>query len=102
MGLFTHIPHLVCVQLTYGSSILGYMECYIKYSRLQGWGSSRSEAQGPTWHSGQDPSIPFVFFMFFLHVFTHCYVGLECPKVFEESSEHETPSRPSFRSSQAV
>ncbi|KAI6104281.1 hypothetical protein F5141DRAFT_1065089 [Pisolithus sp. B1] len=34
--------------------------------RLRGWGSSRSEAQGPTWHSGQD---------------------LKCPKVFEEGNK---------------
>ncbi|KAI6114595.1 hypothetical protein EDD16DRAFT_1521016 [Pisolithus croceorrhizus] len=71
MGMFMCIPPLVCVQSTYGSSTLGYMECYIEYSRLQGWGSSQSKAQGPTWHSGQDP---------------------KCPKVFEESNKHETPS----------
>ncbi|KAI6160824.1 hypothetical protein EDD17DRAFT_1509704 [Pisolithus thermaeus] len=59
-------------QSTYGSSTLGYMECYIKYSRLRGWGSSQSKAQGPTWHLGQDP---------------------KCPEVFKESNKHETPSR---------
>ncbi|KAI6156450.1 hypothetical protein EDD17DRAFT_1512416 [Pisolithus thermaeus] len=68
----------------------GYMECYIEYLRLQGWGSSQSEAQGPTWHSGQDLSIT-------LQVFI-----LKHMKVFEGSNQLKTPSKLSFRFQGAV
>ncbi|KAI6161857.1 hypothetical protein EDD17DRAFT_1508717 [Pisolithus thermaeus] len=38
-----------------------YMECYIEFSRLQGWGLSQSKAQAPTGTQDKTQALPFVF-----------------------------------------
>ncbi|KAI6097109.1 hypothetical protein EDD16DRAFT_1520813 [Pisolithus croceorrhizus] len=53
-----------------------YMECYIEFSRLRGWGSSRSKAQAPTGTQDKTQASPF-----------------SARRFSEESDEHETPSR---------
>ncbi|KAI6094408.1 hypothetical protein EV401DRAFT_1896335 [Pisolithus croceorrhizus] len=60
-----------------------YMECYIEFSRLRGWGSSRSKAQAPTGTRDKTQASPFVFYVFL--------------RFSEESDEHKTHSRLVYR-----
>ncbi|KAI6106853.1 hypothetical protein EV401DRAFT_1892358 [Pisolithus croceorrhizus] len=77
--LYTKMQKPPCVkgearQLQEGPHLC-YMECCVEFSRLRGWGSSRSKAQAPTGTRDKTRALPF------------------CTKGSEESNEHETPLR---------
>lgn len=87
----------------YSHSCLCAADLWFLYPRLYGvphqvfeatrLGIEPKRSPGPHLALGARPEYSLHVFMFLLDVFTHCYVGLEFLKVFEESSEHETPSR---------